>query len=211
MICTDPLQAATLVLGNFAANGVIGTAAATVDVASAIAVAQTTDGVQVTIPIPTAGAAAAGQMLMIMNTGTATLWVAASATSPVPALVPTAHTKLMFDGTNWSQMVGAQSGKFAFASPTGSLTLTALHYMVNCNNGATAVTITLPAAASNGGRAYIIKRFSGSTGTVTINSTGGNVQSTAGTFAATTTLAALGTYGQHQQFMSDGSVWNRIN
>lgn len=55
-------------LANFAANAVIGTAAATVDPFSTIAIPQTTAGITLTIPNPTN--AQAGRRLIVENTGT---------------------------------------------------------------------------------------------------------------------------------------------
>lgn len=80
------------------------------------------------------------------------------------------------------------------------------------DNGATAFTVTLPAAASFVGRHIIVKRINNtSTGTITINTAGGSVQALAGTLAATTSLAAIGTYGQAAHFISNGTNWYRIN
>jgi len=80
------------------------------------------------------------------------------------------------------------------------------------NNGAAAFTATLPAAASFTGRHIIIKRLDNtSTGTVTINTAGGQVQALAGTLGATTSLSAIGTYGQAAHFVSNGTNWYRIN
>lgn len=64
----------TVALANFAANAAIGTAAATVNIASTISIPQTTVGITLTIPAPTN--AQAGRVLSIANTGTAQLKVA---------------------------------------------------------------------------------------------------------------------------------------
>ncbi|MDZ7876071.1 MAG: hypothetical protein U5L45_00290 [Saprospiraceae bacterium] len=90
---------------------------------------------------------------------------------------------------------------------TTSTTITSSDYTINCNNAATAITVTLPSAVNIRGRIYIIKRDQGSTGTVTINSSGGTIQATSGTFGTTTTLTALNTAGMYQ---SDGINWHRI-
>jgi hypothetical protein len=211
MIFTTPLQFQPVTLANFAASGAIGTAAATVDLSSTLIVPQTTDGITVSLPSPTAGAAAAVQVLTVVNSGTTVaLMVDPGGGGANVAINPGGFTHFMWTGTAWAYPLSAQSGRFSFINPTTSVTLTPLNYMVSCSNGATAITITLPSAALNPGRGYIIKRFAGSTGTVTLSSVS-NIQSTAGTLALTTTLAALGTYGQHQQFISDGLNWVRTN
>jgi hypothetical protein len=64
----------TVVLPNFAANGAIGTAAATVDIAPCFAIAQTTAGIALTIPNPTV--TAIGQEVTFLNTGTTSVTVA---------------------------------------------------------------------------------------------------------------------------------------
>lgn len=60
-------------VGNRAANGAIGTAAATVDIASTILVPQTTQNIIATIPNPTN--AQAGRILAVVNNGTAQIKV----------------------------------------------------------------------------------------------------------------------------------------
>ena len=51
---------------------------------------------------------------------------------------------------------------------TGNTTLTVAHSIVACNNGAVAITITLPLASGCKGRVYTIQRFQNSTAMVTI-------------------------------------------
>lgn len=51
---------------------------------------------------------------------------------------------------------------------TGNTTLDATHNVVVCNNGATAINITLPAVSGIAGRTYMIKRDPASTADVTI-------------------------------------------
>ena len=91
------------------------------------------------------------------------------------------------------------------------ITLTAVHTAIVCNNGAANITITLPTASTCRGRIYMISRGAGSTGSVTITPTGSQVQELAGTLGATTTLSALGAYGQHVIFQSNGTAWYRKN
>lgn len=62
------------------------------------------------------------------------------------------------------------NGSFAqkVTTVTTSTTLTATHNVVVCNNGATAINITLPAVSGITGRTYTIKRDPASTADVTI-------------------------------------------
>jgi hypothetical protein len=105
------------------------------------------------------------------------------------------------------------NGSFAlpFTSTTASLTATSAMYTINCNNLAVAITITLPSPVGITGRIYIVKRDFGSTGTVSVTPTAGQIEGLNGTFLATTTLQALGIYGQSAHFQSDGINWHRIN
>mgnify|MGYP003442264193 CR=1 FL=1 len=48
-------------------------------------------------------------------------------------------------------------------------------------------------------------------GTITITPTAGQIQALNGTLGATTSITALGNYGQHVWFQSDGTNWVRIN
>lgn len=80
---------------------------------------------------------------------------------------------------------------------TGTTTLNENHYKVLVSNGATNITITLPDALTCIGREYVISRYAGSTGTITVVCSGGNkIQALAGTVGATTTLGIHGTAGQ---------------
>lgn len=64
----------SVTLANFAANAAIGTAAATVDIASTIIIPQTAVGIVLTLPNPTN--AQNGRVLAVLNTGTAQVKVA---------------------------------------------------------------------------------------------------------------------------------------
>lgn len=90
-------------------------------------------------------------------------------------------------------------------------TITSNHCSIECNNGATNITLTLPDPTTCRGRIYMVHRNAGSTGTVTINPGGGLIQELAGTLGATTSISALGSYGQHVWFQSDGTNWLRVN
>lgn len=81
------------------------------------------------------------------------------------------------------------------------------------NNGAANITITLPDPSLCLGREYSISRYAGSTGTITIRNTGTqSIQSLSGTIGLTTSLSALGSYGQSARFKSVliGGVWSWI-
>jgi hypothetical protein len=105
------------------------------------------------------------------------------------------------------------NGSFAlpFTSTAVSLTATSAMYTINCNNLAVGITITLPTPVGISGRIYIVKRDFGSTGSVSVTPTAGQIEGLNGTFLATTTLQALGIYGQVAHFQSDGVNWHRIN
>ncbi len=95
---------------------------------------------------------------------------------------------------------------------TSSLTNVASTYFVN--NGATAITITLPAAASNLGLLIKICRMDNtSTGTITINTSGGLIQALVGTMGATTSLSANNATGSGVRvtFQSNGANWYRVD
>ena len=71
---------------------------------------------------------------------------------------------------------------------TATTSLNDFQNKVVLNNGATAITITLPNALTCIGRKYEFSRYAGSTGTVTIVGTSSQIQALAGTVGATTTL-----------------------
>ncbi len=81
-------------LGNFAANGAIGTAAATVDVTSTILINQTTTFRSLTLPNPTN--TTAGRMVRIVNTGSAKVQVQGA------VLIPAQRSmSFLWTGSNW--------------------------------------------------------------------------------------------------------------
>ena len=66
-----------------------------------------------------------------------------------------------------------------------------------CNNGATAITVTLPDPTTCLGREYTVLRYAGSTGTITVTDARGgtaSIQALAGTLGVTTTITALGSH-----------------
>lgn len=105
------------------------------------------------------------------------------------------------------EVVGAVS--VPVRTVTVSTVLTATDYLVVVNNLAVNVTMTLPDAATIRGRVLIIHRDTLSLGTITVDSLGGLVQASAGTFGATTTIPT--TAGQRAaHFYSDGTRWLRV-
>lgn len=82
---------------------------------------------------------------------------------------------------------------------TESTTLTIDNCIVICNNGATAITITLPTATGISGRIYTIKRNAASTANVTI----------AGTINGATNLTLIAP-GQTETIFSDGTEWKSL-
>lgn len=85
-------------------------------------------------------------------------------------------------------------------------------YTLSIDNGANNWTIILPNAATCLGRIYILKRYdSTSTGTITIDSTGSNVQDhTTYVFGLTSTLEAIGSVHATAMYQSNGTDWEYI-
>lgn len=81
--------------------------------------------------------------------------------------------------------------------------------LIKVNNAATNITLTLPTPVGNSGLEFYIGRNTGSTGTITINPGGGQIEALAGTLGATTTLAAIGVLGGRVTFISNGVNWLR--
>lgn len=79
-IITSQFKLQSSTLSNFVANGAIGTAAATVDVAAAFTINQTTAGVALTIPAPTV--TTDNPIIFISNVGTVNLQVGGSILKP---------------------------------------------------------------------------------------------------------------------------------
>ncbi len=73
---------------------------------------------------------------------------------------------------------------------TATTTLNETHNKILLQNGATAITITLPNALTCLGRKYEFSRYAGSTGGVTILPSGGQIQALNGTVGATTSIGA---------------------
>jgi hypothetical protein len=98
MQINDNIGLATIAQANFAANGAIGTAAATVDIASSFVVTQTTAGISVTLPSPTD--TTAGLELNYINSGASTQ----SITVGGLVLTPGTMASFRWDGTAWASL-----------------------------------------------------------------------------------------------------------
>jgi hypothetical protein len=79
-IILDNFKLATLALTNFATGGAIGTAVATVDIASCFNINQTTAAQTLTLPVPTN--AIAGDQIRVTNVGTAAFTILGKVISP---------------------------------------------------------------------------------------------------------------------------------
>ena len=79
---------------------------------------------------------------------------------------------------------------------TATTTLNETHNKILLQNGATAITITLPNALTCLGRKYEFSRYAGSTGGITILPGGGQIQALNGTVGATTSLGAHSATGR---------------
>jgi len=78
------------------------------------------------------------------------------------------------DGTNWTRvaLTSYLGVRATVTITTGTTTLGATHDVVLCNAVGGAIIVNLPAAATNTGRAYTIKKIDASANTVTINGSG---------------------------------------
>jgi hypothetical protein len=104
MVIADSLKLQRIQLVNFAASGAIGTAAATVDIASSIAVAQTAAGVSLTLPNPTDTTDM--RVLYVQNTGTASVTVGGT-------IIPAGkYMEFTYTGTAWVATADTSPNKF---------------------------------------------------------------------------------------------------
>ena len=106
-----------------------------------------------------------------------------------------------YDGKGWK-------GQNRYRTITATTALTQSDNIVYVNNGATAITITIP--ASNDGAKYTIARYDNtSTGTITVQLSGGTIMATGGTIGATSSISV--TAGQRSEtFQVTGTVASRI-
>lgn len=86
---------------------------------------------------------------------------------------------------------------------TANTTLDATHNVVICNNGAVAITVTLPAVAGCTGRIYTIKRESTSTATVTIDANAAETIDGNANFV-------IGSSNESISIISSGAEWKRL-
>lgn len=105
MIISNTLNVVELAVANIAANGPIGTAATTVDVASAFAIKQTAAGIAITVPSPTV-ATPAGQLIFVSNVGTAQFTIGGATVRPGNGTI------LQWSGAAWIPLADV-------ANPTG--------------------------------------------------------------------------------------------
>ena len=101
MIILDNLKLGTLIIANLATGGPIGTASATVDIASSFAVNQTTAGQAITLPVPTN--AIAGDQIRVVGVGTASFTVLGK------TVAPGTFTDVFWTGSSYA--VDADSGR----------------------------------------------------------------------------------------------------
>lgn len=128
-------------LPNFPANAPLGTAAATVDIASVISVAQATQNITLSVPTPTN--AQPGRILVLRNSGTAAFAVASTAGNQ--KIWPGASASLTWNGVGW--MPEKQAPYVVPLVITGNTTLEAVRHQFEIveYNGTGAITITVPA------------------------------------------------------------------
>lgn len=93
------------------------------------------------------------------------------------------------------------------ATATAVIPLTA--QVVSVNNGATNITLTLPTGASAGQVIWIKRLNNTSTGTITINGGGAQVEAESGTFGVTTTIGVTATT-RRTAFIWNGASWERL-
>jgi len=103
MFVNDNLKIATLPIGNLATGGNIGTAAATVDIASSFEVTQTTAGQAVTLPNPTDGLA--GDLVRVANAPAST----ASFTMYGVKVPAGQYAEFFWDGSAWLYQEGGRN------------------------------------------------------------------------------------------------------
>lgn len=100
-------------VANLAAGGAVGTAAATVDIASVLVLAQTTANQALTLPNPTN--AQAGRILFVTHNGTAATTVNGIRVSPGESLM------CVWDGNTWNTEKGATITEWLVTGNTGTI------------------------------------------------------------------------------------------
>jgi hypothetical protein len=145
----------TLALTNFAANAAIGTAAATVDIYTAININQTTASITLTLPNPTT--ATAGRIVKISNVGTVAFTVGGVTIGASQA------TEFFWNGSAWVAEVGGSSPSLTVpisgllaATGTNTIDNTTLAQTWNWTTATTQNPLSLSAAALTTGKAFSI-------------------------------------------------------
>jgi hypothetical protein len=151
-----------------------------------------------------------------VGTSVAPIWQATSSALPTG----TSGQTLRHDGTNWvanstiinngtNVGIGTTSPAstldiqgslgYKYNTITAATTLDQTHNVVFCNSGP--YTVTLPAAASNAGKVYYIKKISSTNFTITLD---GNASET----IDGSTTYGLGLYKHAVRIICDGSKWH---
>ena len=109
------------------------------------------------------------------------------------------NTGFLFGGGGAATSTMQLQGSFASNALViaANYTVTGTDNTLVCNNGATAITVTLPDPTTCLGREYTVLRYAGSTGAITVTDARGataSVQALAGTLGVTTTITALGSH-----------------
>ncbi len=112
MKINDTLKLATIALANFAASGALGTAAATVDVASSFVITQTTASISLTLPNPTD--AVAGDRLNIGNSTTSTQSITVAGVTIEVGIA----AEFVWSGTAWLKGDGGRNDGGAVTAAT---------------------------------------------------------------------------------------------
>ena len=156
-----------LLLGNYPTGGVIGTAAATVDVRTIFNIAQTTSGQTLTIPAPTV-TATNGRIIYVNNTSTTVSFTVSNNATVVPA---NSTTTLIWNGSVWSDTGGGtnyiqnqtatQAGASFNIGGTGKVTTTSTNALLIQTAGSAAVlsvnTSNLSVTIGNSGNTVLFQ------------------------------------------------------
>jgi hypothetical protein len=121
----DQYRLGTIALGNFATGGVIGTAAATVNISSAISINQTTAGQVLTLPIPTD--TTHSLFLAVSNVGTAPFVIEGA------ALNANSSVTFVFTGSTW-RATGSGSGASGWGLTGNTGTTQAISFLGTPDN-----------------------------------------------------------------------------
>lgn len=123
--------------------------------------------------------------------------------------VPDAYTALLFSdgGTNWYDAFWllrqrSLSPYYAVTTKTGGYTALNTDCVILMNNSAATATVTLPTAAGNAGKLFIVKRLNIQTVLVNANTNGCTIDGVG--------QVTLGSQYSALQIVSDGSNWYEI-